>query len=45
VKALESLEERHRTAVRLADEAAAQRAADDRASAESVARKPAEAAE
>jgi flagellar export protein FliJ len=45
VKALESLEERHRTAVRLADEATAQRAADDRASAESVARKPAEAAE
>jgi flagellar FliJ protein len=45
VQALESLEERHRAAVRSADEAAAQRAADDRASAEFVARQAAEVSE
>jgi flagellar export protein FliJ len=45
VQALESLEERHRAAVRSADEAAAQRAADDRASAEFVARRAAEVSE
>jgi flagellar export protein FliJ len=38
VKALESLEERHRTAVRLADEASAQRTSDDRSSAVVMAR-------
>jgi flagellar export protein FliJ len=38
VKALESLEERHRTAVRAADEASAQRASDDRSSAVVAAR-------
>ncbi|HEV7823457.1 MAG TPA: flagellar export protein FliJ [Mycobacteriales bacterium] len=38
VKALESLEERHRTEVRAADEAAAQRASDDRSGAVVAAR-------
>jgi flagellar export protein FliJ len=38
VKALETLEERHRAEVRAADEAAAQRASDDRSSAVVVAR-------
>jgi flagellar FliJ protein len=38
VKALESLEERHRAAVRQADEAAAQSASDDRSSAVAVAK-------
>ncbi|HEY0358282.1 MAG TPA: flagellar FliJ family protein [Mycobacteriales bacterium] len=45
VQALESLEERHRAAVRSADEAAEQRAADDRSSAEFVARRDREATE
>jgi flagellar export protein FliJ len=39
VKALESLEERHRTELRTADEAAAQRASDDRAGAVVAARR------